>query len=395
MRLPSYAEVDLRGRKVLLRVDFNVPVEGGKVTNDFRLRMTIPTLTELRHRGAGLIIISHLGRPKGKREPKLSLAPVANALSGLLERRVMFVDDIVGSKAKMAAAALKEGEIMVLENLRFDPREEKNDADFAKALASLAAVYVNDAFGTLHRAHASVEAITRFIPSYAGPLVLKETDVLLRLSTSPAHPFVVLLGGAKVEDKINLVEKFIERADKVLIGGAMAYTFLKAQGIPIGRSRYDPKSIESVSRALKSSKQNGDKLFLPVDHIVVKSIEGDEVPQVSEGMIPEGYIGVDIGPRTIERYRVAMRGAKTILWNGPMGVFEVERFSKGTMAMARAIGRSRAYTVLCGGDTISAVELYGNIDRLSYVSTGGGAALEFLENPQLPGIKALLRQKEF
>ena len=394
MRLPSYNDIDIRGRRVLLRVDFNVPLHKGRVTNDFRLRMSIPTLTELRHRGARLIVVSHLGRPKGKKVPELSLAPVAKAISSLLECDVRFINDVVGSEARAAAAALEEGEVLMLENLRFEEGEEKNSPEFAKELATLADVYINDAFGTLHRKHASVVAVTRFLPSFAGPLVLKETSVLLRVSTSPERPFVVVLGGAKIEDKIGLVEKFIRRADRVLVGGAMAYTFLKAQGISIGNSRYDEGSIEKVRRALKTAEEKPNTLLLPVDHIVARRLSRDAHPTVSKEMIPDGYIGVDIGPRTVELFRAVIRSARTVLWNGPMGVFELKRFAEGTEAVAKSIGRARAYTVLCGGDTISAVETYGNIDRLSYVSTGGGAALEFLQNPRLPGIVALLEQED-
>lgn len=394
MWLPSHNDIDVRGRRVLLRVDFNVPIQKGKVTNDFRLRMSIPTLTELRHRGARLIVISHLGRPKGRRVPELSLAPVARAISSLLECDVRFVGDVLGGEVRAAVAALEEGEVLMLENLRFEEGEEKNSLKFAEELAALADVYINDAFGTLHRRHASVVAVTRFLPSFAGPLVLKETGVLLRVSTSAERPFVVVLGGAKVEDKIGLVEKFIKRADRVLVGGAMAYTFLKAEGIPIGNSRCDEGSIEKVRRALRTAEEKPNTLLLPVDHMIARRVSRDARPTVSRERIPDGHIGVDIGPKTVELYRAAIRTARTVLWNGPMGVFEMRQFAKGTEAVAKAIGRSRAYTVLCGGDTISAVESYGNIDRLSYVSTGGGAALEFLQNPRLPGIVALLEQED-
>lgn len=394
MRLPSYNDVDVRGRRVFLRVDFNVPVERGKVRNDFRLRMSIPTLTELSHRGARLIVASHLGRPKGRWVPELSLAPVAKVMSSLIERDVRFVGDIVGSKARAAGVALEDGEILMLENLRFDPEEERNSLNFAGKLAALADIYINDAFGTLHRRHASVVAITRFLPSFAGPLVLKETSVLLRVSTDPERPFVVVLGGAKVEDKIGLVEKFIQRADRVLVGGAMAYTFLKVKGVPIGGSRYDEGSVEKVRQALETARKKPNTLLLPVDHMIARSLSKGAHPSVSDEGIPDGYVGVDIGPRTVQLYRAALRGARTILWNGPMGVFEWKQFAKGTEAIARVICRVRAYTVLCGADTISAVETYGNIDRLSYVSTGGGAALEFLQNPRLPGIVALIRQED-
>jgi len=390
MRLPDWRNAPLQGKAVLLRVDYNVPVEGDTVTNDFRLRMTIPTLTELRLAGARIVVMSHLGRPKGRRKAEHSLEPVAEALGRLLERPVQFVDDVCGERARAEVDRLGRGEILCLQNLRFEPGEEKNDADFARRLAALGDIYVNDAFGTLHRKHASVCAITRFLPSYAGPLILRETEVLFRVRTEPELPFVAIFGGAKVADKIALVNQFVETADVVLVGGAMAYTFLAANGVSIGDSLCEAERFDDIRRTMARARQSNHVLALPEDHVAIRKSSRSASPQVFEGGIPAGHLGMDIGPKTADRYASLIRGAKTVLWNGPMGVFERERFSAGTAAVARAIGRLHAYTVLCGGDTIAAVERYGNIDRFSYVSTGGGAALQFLQNPRLPGIRALL-----
>ncbi|RKY19663.1 MAG: phosphoglycerate kinase [Planctomycetota bacterium] len=393
LRLPNWRDAYVRGVRVLLRVDFNVPVEGGKVTNDFRLRMTIPTLTELRVRGARLVVASHLGRPKGKRVKSLSLQPVAKALEELLDYPVKFVDDITGEQAYRLSLKLKDGEIMLLQNLRFDEGEERNDDEFARRLARLADTYINDAFGTLHRRHASVCAITKFLPSYAGPLVLKETEVLMRVRTEPDRPLAVVFGGAKVADKIALIRQFLKTADVLIVGGAMAYTFLAAKGVGVGRSRVKKEYLEEAKGTLEEARRIGRVLALPEDHIAASSFSADAEPVLCRREIPNNLLGLDIGPKTVDRFSSLLRGAKMVLWNGPMGVFEWERFSEGTAGIARAIGRLRAYSVICGGDTIAAVERYGNIDRFSYVSTGGGAALQFLQNPYLPGISALLERR--
>lgn len=394
LRLPDWRDASVRGMRVLLRVDHNVPLEGGRVRNDFRLRMTIPTLTELRVRGARLILATHLGRPKGKRVNALSTKIVADALSDLIGQPVKFVDDIIGETAYRESLKLKDGEIMVLQNLRFDPGEERNDEEFARRLANLADIYINDAFGTLHRRHASVCAVTRFLPSYAGPLVLKETEILLRVQMSPDRPFVAVFGGAKVKDKIALIKRFLKTADIVIVGGAMAYTFLLAKGVKVGKSYVDKDHIQEAKAVLEESHATGHILALPEDHIAAKAFNQNAEPILCGPDIPENMMGLDIGHKTIDHFTGLLRGAKMVLWNGPMGVFEWKRFATGTAAMARAIGRLRAYSVICGGDTIAAVERYGNIDRFSYVSTGGGAALEFLQNPRLPGIVALLEREE-
>jgi len=394
LRLPDWRDAYVRGVRVFLRVDFNVPVEGGRVRNDFRLRMTIPTLTELRVRGARLVVASHLGRPKGRRVKSLSLQPVAEALQKLLDYPVKFVDEITGEHVYTLSLKLKEGEIMLLQNLRFDGGEERNDEDFARRLARLADIYINDAFGTLHRKHASVCAITRFLPSYAGPLVLKETEVLMRVRTEPDRPFVAVFGGAKVADKIGLIKQFLRTADVVIVGGAMAYTFLAAKGVGVGKSRVEKEYLDEARETLDEARRMGRVFALPEDHIAAPSFSADADPVLCGREIPDNLLGLDIGPKTVDRFSSLLRDAKMVLWNGPMGVFEWERFAEGTANIARAIGRLRAYSVICGGDTIAAVERYGNIDRFSYVSTGGGAALQFLQNPHLPGITALLERRD-
>jgi len=393
LRLPDWRDAYVRGVRVFLRVDFNVPVEGGRVRNDFRLRMTIPTLTELRVRGARLVVASHLGRPKGRRVKSLSLQPVAKALRKLLGHPVKFVDDIAGEQVYTLSLKLREGEIMLLQNLRFDAGEERNDEDFARRLARLADIYINDAFGTLHRKHASVCAITRFLPSYAGPLVLKETEVLMRVRTEPDRPFVAVFGGAKVADKVGLIKQFLRTADVVIVGGAMAYTFLAAKGVGVGKSRVEKEYLDEARETLDEARRMGRVLALPEDHIAASSFSPDAEPVLCRREIPNNLLGLDIGPKTVARFSALLRDAKMVLWNGPMGVFEWERFAEGTAGIARAIGRLRAYSVICGGDTIAAVERYGNIDRFSYVSTGGGAALQFLQNPHLAGITALLERR--
>ena len=394
LRLPDWRDAYVRGVRVFLRVDFNVPVEKGGVRNDFRLRMTIPTLTELRVRGARLVVASHLGRPKGRRVKSLSLQPVAKALQKLLDYPVKFVDDIAGERAYSLSLKLKEGEIMLLQNLRFDEGEERNDEDFARRLARLADIYINDAFGTLHRKHASVCAITRFLPSYAGPLVLKETEVLMHVRTEPDRPFVAVFGGAKVADKIGLIRQFLRTADVIMVGGAMAYTFLAAKGVRMGRSRVEKEYLDEAKETLDEARRMGRVFALPEDHIAASSFSPDAKPVLCRREVPDDLLGLDIGPKTVDRFSSLLRGAKMVLWNGPMGVFEWERFAEGTANIARAIGRLHAYSVICGGDTIAAVERYGNIDRFSYVSTGGGAALQFLQNPRLPGITALLERRD-
>jgi len=318
---------------------------------------------------------------------------VAEALQKLLDYPVKFVDEITGEHVYTLSLKLKEGEIMLLQNLRFDGGEEKNDEDFARRLARLADIYINDAFGTLHRKHASVCAITRFLPSYAGPLVLKETEVLMRVRTEPDRPFVAVFGGAKVADKIGLIKQFLRTADVVIVGGAMAYTFLAAKGVGVGKSRVEKEYLDEARETLDEARRMGRVFALPEDHIAAPSFSADADPVLCGREIPDNLLGLDIGPKTVDRFSSLLRDAKMVLWNGPMGVFEWERFAEGTANIARAIGRLRAYSVICGGDTIAAVERYGNIDRFSYVSTGGGAALQFLQNPHLAGITALLERR--
>ena len=363
-------DFDPHGKKVLLRCDFNVPQnkETGEITSDKRIVAALPTIKYLLENGAAVIACSHLGKPKGEWKPNLSLKPVAKRLSELLGMDVIMAEDIVGEDAKAKAAALQAGQIMLLENLRFDKREEKNDPEFAKELASMAEVYVSDAFGTVHRAHASTAGVAAFLPAYAGMLVEKEISVMGKALSDPARPFVAILGGAKVSDKIGVINNLLEKADTIIVGGGMAYTFKLAQGHTIGKS----------------------KLLLPVDHVCAAEFSADAEPVVTGEDIPDDLMGMDIGPKTVELYKDAVKGAGTVVWNGPMGVFEFASFNKGTFAMAEAVANCGGVTIIGGGDSASAVEKSGYADKITHISTGGGASLEFLEGLELPGVACLL-----
>ena len=386
-------DVDVAGRKVLLRCDFNVPQdkETGAITSDKRIVAALPTIRYLLERKAAVIACSHLGKPKGEWKAKLSLAPVAQRLSELLGQEVIFAKDIVGEDAKAKAAALQGGQIMLLENLRFDPREEKNAPSFAEELASMAELYVSDAFGTVHRAHASTAGVAAFLPAVSGLLVAKELEVMGGALNDPKRPFVAVLGGAKVSDKIGVINNLLDKADTIIIGGGMAYTFAKAQGGSIGKSLCEEDKLDYAREMIAKAEKNGVKLLLPSDTMAADDFSNDAKRQVVSTMaIPDGWEGMDIGPDTIRTFCDAVKGAGTVVWNGPMGVFEFDNFAAGTRAMAQALADSGAITIVGGGDSAAAVEQMGFADRITHISTGGGASLEFLEGLELPGVACLL-----
>lgn len=387
-------DVDLKGKKVLLRCDFNVPQDKatGAITSDKRIVAAIPTIKYLLDNGAAVIACSHLGKPKGEWKESLTLAPVAKRLSELLGMDVIFAKDIIGEDAKAKAAALKPGQLMLLENLRFDIREEKNGEDFARELASMADIFVSDAFGTVHRAHASTAGVAAFLPAYSGLLVDKELSVMGKALDDPKRPFVAVLGGAKVSDKINVINNLLEKADTIIIGGGMAYTFKKAQGYEIGTSLLEADRIDYARDMIAKAEAKGVKFLLPVDNYCAAEFSADAEPILCEGNIPENLMGMDIGPKTAEMFAAAVKGAGTIVWNGPMGVFEFDKFAGGTKAMAKALAESGAVTIVGGGDSASAVEKLGFADKISHISTGGGASLEFLEGKELPGVSCLLNK---
>ena len=385
-------DVDVKGKKVLLRCDFNVPQdkETGEITSDKRIVAAIPTIKYLLENGAAVISCSHLGKPKGEWKTKLTLAPVAKRLSQLLGQEVIFASDIIGEDAQAKAAALQPGQIMLLENLRFDIREEKNGADFAKALADMADLFVSDAFGTVHRAHASTAGVAAYLPAYSGLLVNKELSIMGKALDDPKRPFVAVLGGAKVSDKINVINNLLEKADTIIIGGGMAYTFKKAQGYEIGTSLLEADRIDYAKEMIEKAAAKGVKFLLPVDNLCAAEFSADAEPVLVEGNIPENLMGMDIGPKTVELFAEAVKGAGTIVWNGPMGVFEFDKFAGGTKAMAKALAESGAVTIVGGGDSAAAVEKLGFADKITHISTGGGASLEFLEGKELPGVACLL-----
>ena len=385
-------DVDVKGKKVLLRCDFNVPQnkETGEITSDKRIKAAIPTIKYLLDQGAAVIACSHLGKPKGEWKEKLTLAPVAKRLSELLGQDVIFAKDIIGEDAVSKAAALQPGQIMLLENLRFDIREEKNGADFAKALADMADIFVSDAFGTVHRAHASTAGVAAYLPAYSGLLVDKELSIMGKALDDPKRPFVAVLGGAKVSDKINVINNLLEKADTIIIGGGMAYTFKKAQGFEVGNSLLEADRIDYAKEMIAKAEAKGVKFLLPVDNYCASEFSADAEPVLVEGNIPENLMGMDIGPKTVELFTAAVKGAGTIVWNGPMGVFEFDKFAGGTKAMAKALAESGAVTIVGGGDSAAAVEKLGFADKITHISTGGGASLEFLEGKELPGVACLL-----
>ena len=386
-------DVAVAGKKILLRCDFNVPQdkETGAITSDKRIVAALPTIRYLLEKKAAVIACSHLGKPKGEWKAKLSLAPVAQRLSELLGQEVIFAKDIVGEDAKAKAAALQGGQIMLLENLRFDPREEKNDPSFAEELASMAELYVSDAFGTVHRAHASTAGVAAYLPAVSGLLVAKELEVMGGALNNPKRPFVAVLGGAKVSDKIGVINNLLDKADTIIIGGGMAYTFAKAQGGSIGKSLCEEDKLDYAREMIAKAEKNGVKLLLPSDTMAADDFSNDAKRQVVSTMaIPDGWEGMDIGPDTIRTFCDAVKGAGTVVWNGPMGVFEFENFAAGTRAMAQALADSGAITIVGGGDSAAAVEQMGFADKITHISTGGGASLEFLEGLELPGVACLL-----
>jgi phosphoglycerate kinase len=388
----SIRDLDLAGRRVFIRVDFNVPLENGAVTDDTRIRSSLPTIQYAIDNGAKVILASHLGRPKGQANPKYSLKPVVATVSELLKRPVVFAADCIGDAAKAAVSGMPAGGVVLLENLRFHPEEEEDDEGFATQLASLADVYVNDAFGAAHRAHASVHAITRLVPkAAAGLLMEKELEYLGRVLTSPDRPFVAILGGAKVSDKLEVIQNFLGRVDRLIVGGAMAYTFLKARGVPVGRSLVEDDKLELVREIEATAKTRGLPLGLPVDHVVAEKLEAgvpSDTLDVGDAKIGD-RMGLDIGPKTIAAYAGMIADAKTVVWNGPMGVFEIPDFAKGTTAVANAVAEVKGTTIVGGGDSIAAVNQAGIADRITHISTGGGASLEFLGGRTLPGVEAL------
>ncbi|HEU4366622.1 MAG TPA: phosphoglycerate kinase [Methylomirabilota bacterium] len=386
----SIEQVDLAGRRVFLRADLNAPLERGAVTDDTRLTAVLPTIRHALERGAAVVLASHLGRPKGGPDPKHTLAPVAERLASLLDRPVPLAPDCVGERVEELARALKPGEVLLLENLRFHPEEEANDDAFARRLAALADVYVNDAFAAAHRAHASIAAITRHLrPAAAGLLMRRELEALGRIVESPARPLVAMLGGAKVSDKVALVEHLLARVDALVIGGGMAFTFLRALGHGVGTSLVEPDCVETARAALETARRRGVPVALPVDAVVAGGLDSPSGRAVAIREIPAAQMGLDIGPLTVERFAAVLKTAKTIVWNGPMGVFEKPAFATGTVAVARAVAESPAFSVIGGGDTVAAVNQAGVADRIGYISTAGGAFLEFLEGRPLPGVEAL------
>jgi phosphoglycerate kinase len=392
MNKMTVRDIDLQGKRVLIRVDFNVPLEGTKITDDTRIRAAIPTLKYiLEQKPKAVILMSHLGRPKDGPDPKFSLTPVAPTLASLLGKEVQFVGETVGTAAEEAVAKLPDGGVLLLENTRFYKGEEKNDQELAQQMAKLGDVYVNDAFGSAHRAHSSTEGVARYLPAVSGLLMEKEIDYLATTLESPKRPFVAILGGAKVSDKIEVIESLLNKVDYLLIGGGMANTFFKAQGYDIGKSLVENDALDTASAMLK---KGGDKLVLPIDAIIGDAFDNNaniRTINVKDG-VPDGWSIYDIGPKTIEAFGQKLNGAKTIVWNGPMGVFEIPNFAKGTNAIAQILGdetRRGAITIIGGGDSAAAVEQAGLADRITHISTGGGASLEMLEGKALPGVVAL------
>ena len=386
----SIEQLDLGGRRVFLRADLNAPLEHGAVSDDTRLRGVLPTIRYALDHGAAVVLASHLGRPKGGPDPKYSLKPVAERLAALLALPVPLAPDCVGPETEAQVHALEPGQVLLLENLRFHPEEEANDDGFARQLAGLADVYVDDAFAAAHRAHASIAAITRYLqPAAAGLLMKRELEALTRILESPERPLVAVLGGAKVSDKIALVEHLLARVDALVIGGGMAFTFLRALGHDVGRSLVEPERIEMARAALEAARRRGVQVVLPVDAVVADGLDSPAGRAVSIREIPAQQMGLDIGPMTVDRFAAVLKTAKTIVWNGPMGVFEKPPFAAGTVALGRAVVEAPAFSVIGGGDTVAAVNQAGVAERIGYISTAGGAFLEFLEGRKLPGVEAL------
>jgi phosphoglycerate kinase len=387
----TVAEADVAGRKVLVRVDFNVPFGDGRVTDDTRIRAALPTLELLRQRSVALILVSHLGRPKGKVDPALSMQPVGERLAQLLGCEVQQAPAVVGPEVEAMANELEAGEVLLLENVRFEPGETENDPALADALAALADVYVNDAFGAAHRAHASTEGVAHRLPGYAGLLLEREVEELTRVVESPERPLVVVLGGAKVSDKVGVIDRFLGLADSILIGGAMCFSFFRAQGIGTGDSLVEEEGVKLAEEALRRAQDSDCELRLPIDLVLGESFDAATERRSSEGVeVPDGWMGLDVGPRTAAAYTEAIAAAGTVLWNGPMGAFELEPFAAGTRTVAEAVAAAPGTTVVGGGDSVAALHRFGLAEKVDWVSTGGGASLELLEGRKLPGVEALL-----
>lgn len=396
MNKKTVKDINVNGKKVLVRCDFNVPIdsETGKITDNRRIRAALPTIQYLLDHNAKVILCSHLGRPKGEFNLKYSLKPVAEELSKLLNKDVKLAKDVIGESAKELTSNMKEGDIVLLENVRFHKEEEQNDPEYSKALASMAEIYVNDAFGTAHRAHSSTTGVADYLPAVSGFLIEKELEFLGGALENPKHPFVAILGGAKVSDKIGVIENLLDKVDTLIIGGGMAYTFYKAQGHHIGTSICEEDKLDLAKSILEKAQEKGVKLLLPVDnHVSSEYSNNGEDKIVDSTEIPDGFMGLDIGPKTIEKFEEAVKDAKTVVWNGPLGVCEFDKFATGTKAVATMLSKLEAITIIGGGDSAAAIEKLGLADKMTHISTGGGASLEFLEGKTLPGI-ACLQDKE-
>lgn len=393
MNKKTVKDIDLQGKKVFVRCDFNVPLdENGNITDNRRIVAALPTIKYLLDQNCKIILASHLGRPKGEVNPKFSLKPVANELSKLLEKEVKLAEDVVGPSAKELTSNVKEGEIVLLENVRFDAREEKNDESLSKEFASMAEIFVNDAFGTAHRAHSSTAGIAEFLPAVSGFLIEKELEFLGSALENPQRPFVAILGGAKVSDKLGVIESLLEKVDTLIIGGGMAYTFFKSMGYSVGKSICELDKLDLAKELMEKAKQKNVKLVLPVDNVIAKEITPDaENKVIDSDNIPDDWEGLDIGPKTVELFKEKLKDAKTIIWNGPVGFSEYEIFANGTRSIAQALAEKEdAVTIIGGGDSAAAIEKMGLSDKMTHISTGGGASLEFLEGKKLPGIECLL-----
>lgn len=390
MVLNTVKDADLKGKRVLIRVDFNVPVKNGVVTDATRIKAALPTINYLLDNGASVVVMSHFGRPKGQKNPDFSMAPIAKEFEKLLGKKVTLASDVIGDEVEKEVKALKPGEVLLLENVRFYKEEEANDPEFAKKLASYGDLYVNDAFGTAHRAHASTEGVSHYLPSYAGFLIEKEVKFMAPLLENPEHPFVAIIGGSKVSSKISVLESLVKTCDTIVIGGGMAYTFLKVLGKSVGKSLVEDDYLETAKNFLAAAEKKGVKVILPVDHVCAAAFAEDAEPVYVDGQdVPENLMGLDIGAKTVALIVAELKNAKNVVWNGPMGVFEFSSFAKGTEAVAKALADSDATSVVGGGDSVAAINKFGLASKISHVSTGGGASLEFLEGKVLPGIKAL------
>ena len=391
MNKKTIEDIEVNGKRVLVRVDFNVPLDDNRnITDDTRIRAALPTIKYLVDHNAKVVLMSHLGRPKGQVKPEYSLAPAAKRLEELLGKKVTMAKDVIGEDAKKAVADIKDGEVVLLENLRFHKEETDNDPEFAKELSSFGEIYVNDAFGTAHRAHASTEGVAHYLPAVAGYLINKELDVMGKALDNPERPFVAILGGAKVSDKIGVIENLIDKVDTLIIGGGMAYTFFKARGYEVGGSIREADKVELAKALLDKAEKKGVKLLLPIDTVVAKEFKADADHKIVDSdKIPADWQGLDIGPKTREIFGQEIINAKTVVWNGPMGVFEMPAFAEGTKAIAEYMGKCKGTTIIGGGDSAAAVEQMGFADQMTHISTGGGASLEFLEGKVLPGVAAL------